>query len=146
MFMKKLLVAGLFFVYNPTFFSQITNLGQPIGWNNKTNINQIPLKSMKGYNQTLIDAEDNRNDVLKDRPWRFGYKYNVNYTPQNAGVWTTLPNGDKLWQLAIECKNALTINILLENYDLPPNAHLHIYDFQKTNFIGAYTNKNNRKD
>ena len=142
---KSLVVTSLFFLCS-TILSQVINLGQPIGWKNKININQIPLKSMSGYSQSLIDSEDNINDVLKDRPWRFGYKYNVNYTLQNAGVWTTLPNGDKIWQLAIECKNALTINILLENYDLPPNAHLHIYDFQKTNFIGAYTNKNNRKD
>ena len=101
---------------------------------------------MKGYSQSKIDAEDLINDATKDKPWRFGYKYDVNYTLQNAGLWTTLPNGDKLWQLAIECKNALTINLIFEDFDLPNKAHLYIYDLQRTNRVGAYTNRNNRKD
>ena len=36
--------------------------------------------------------------------------------------------------------------MLLKDFHLPPKAHLHIYDINKTNVIGAYTEKNNRKD
>ena len=34
---------------------------------------------MSGFNQSIVDSEDITNDALKDRPWRFGYKYDVNY-------------------------------------------------------------------
>ena len=137
---------GLTFFCISSLFSQTKDVGIPVGWNKKLNPNNIPLEIMKGYSQSKIDAEDLINDATKDKPWRFGYKYDVNFTLQNAGLWTTLPNGDKLWQLAIECKNALTINLIFEDFDLPNNAHLHIYDLQRTNRVGAYTNRNNRKD
>ena len=144
--MKINLVLGLTFFCISSLFSQTKDVGVPVGWNKKLNPNNIPLEIMKGYNQSKIDAEDLINDATKDKPWRFGYKYDVNFTPQNAGLWTTLPNGDKLWQLAIECKNALTVNLIFEDFDLPNNAHLYIYDLQRTNRVGAYTNRNNRKD
>ena len=106
----------------------------------------IPVKVMSRFNQSLINSEDIINDSLKDRPWRFGYKYDVNYSTKNSGIWTTLPNGDKLWQLSIECKNALTINLILENYYLPKGAYLYLYDEDRTNKVGAYTSINNKED
>ena len=95
-----------------TIFSQITDLGNPISWNGKLSNIHIPNEIMPSFDRSQIDAEDLINDALKDRPWRFGFKYDVNLTTKNSGVWTNLPNGDKLWQLSIECNNALTINLL----------------------------------
>ena len=134
----------LFLVSN--IFSQITDLGNPISWNGKLSNIHIPTEIMPSFDRSQIDAEDLINDALKDRPWRFGFKYDVNLTTKNSGVWTNLPNGGKLWQLSIECNNALTINLLLENYDLPKGASLYLYDIDKTNRVGAYTSRNNRKD
>ncbi|MBM77278.1 MAG: hypothetical protein CL846_02235 [Crocinitomicaceae bacterium] len=128
------------------FYSQTLNNTNPIGWKGKLDTKTIPIKTMKGYNQSLIDSEDAINDISKEKPWRFGYKYNVNYTVQNSGNWTILPNGDNLWQLAIECQNALTVNLLFENYNLPEGARLYLYDENQTNKVGAYTNINNRTD
>ena len=81
---------------------------------------------MPSFNKSQIDAEDLINDALKDRPWRFGYKYNVNFTTKNSGVWTILPNGDQVWQLSIECRDALTINLLLK---ISTYLKGHIYIF-----------------
>jgi len=144
--MKKTLtlIASLALIFSLN--AQTTNLGNPIGWNGKFDVKNIPVKTMSPYDQSVVDAEDAVNDIRKDSPWRFGYKYNVNYTPQNSGNWTTLPNGDKVWQLAIECKDAITINLLLGNYNLPTGASLYLYDTKQTNRVGAYTARNNRQD
>ena len=142
---KKLIVLLISIWFCSKLHAQTSNLGKPISWNEKINNNTIPLKKMVGFSQLQVDAEDKINDLLKDKPWRFGYKFNTNYT-LNHGRWITLPNGDRLWQLVIESKNALTINLLLKDFHLPPKAHLHIYDINKTNVIGAYTERNNRKD
>ena len=144
--MKKLLLLLFVFTISFQFNSQTTNLGIPIGWKGKLNLNNIPKKVMPGYNQAKINNEDAINDALKSSPWRFGYKYNVNYSLQNSGIWSTLPNGDRIWQISIECKEAITINILLNNYFLPEGASLYLYDINKTNRVGAYTNRNNRSD
>ena len=143
--MKRFTILFLLFYFN-YLHAQTVNLGTPTGWNGKINTNLIPIKKMPGYNQAVINSEDIINDALKDRPWRFGYKYDVNFSTKNSGIWTNLPNGDKLWQLSIECKNALTINLIIENYYLPKGAHLYLYDVDKTNKVGAYTSINNKKD
>lgn len=127
-------------------FAQTTNLGDPLGWNGKLAVKNIPEEKMTGFDQAIINAEDEINDTRKDRPWRFGYKYDVNYSLQNAGNWTVLPNGDRVWQLIIECENAITINLLLGDYFLPDGAYLYLYDIDKTNRVGAYTKRNNRSD
>ena len=142
--MKRFTILFLLFYFN-YLDAQTVNLGTPTGWNSKINTNSIPIKTMPGYNQAVINSEDIINDALKDRPWRFGYKYDVNFSTKNSGIWTNLPNGDKLWQLSIECKNALTINLIIENYYLPKGAHLYLYDVDKTNKVGAYTSINNKK-
>lgn len=126
--------------------AQTTNLGNPLGWTGKLQEKDVPVVTMPGYDQSVIDAEDEINDAQKDAPWRFGYKYQVNYTLDNAGVWTTLPSGTRVWQLAIECPDAMTINLLLDDYNLPAGAYLYLYDEDMTNRVGAYTNRNNRAD
>jgi lysyl endopeptidase len=126
--------------------AQTTNLGSPLGWSGKLDQKNVALEVMPGYDQDIVDAQDVIDDEGKDAPWRFGYKYDVDYSPSNSGTWTTLPNGDKVWQLAIECTGAMTINLLFEDYDLPTGAYLYLYDITKTNRVGAYTSRNNRPD
>lgn len=126
--------------------AQTTNLGNPLGWSEKIEQKDIPLVTMPGYDQAAIDAEDAINDQTKDQAWRFGYKYPVNYNLDNSGKWTTLPSGTRIWQLAIECSNALTINLLLDDYNLPAGSYLYLYDEEMTNRVGAYTSRNNRTD
>jgi len=55
-------------------------------------------------------------------PPRFGYRHDVNYNMENSGEWTDLPNGDKIWRLAISCPGALSINLLYDRFWLPDDA------------------------
>ncbi len=144
--MKKLfLFCSLSF--SSLLFSQTTNLGGPLAWRTNYPTTQIiPIESMPGFDLNQIQEEDAIDDVLKDKPWRFGYKYNTNFTLENSGTWTVLPNGDRVWNLQIECANALTINLLFENFYLPEGASLYLYDIENTNRVGAYTSRNNRED
>ena len=144
--MKKIIISFFLLLFTTCLNSQTSDLGNPLSWKGKISLQNIPAKIMSGYNQSTVDTQDNTNDALKDRPWRFGYKYDVNYNLNNSGSWNTLPNGDKIWQLAIECQGALTMNLLFENYYLPKGAYLYLYDIDQTNRVGAYTFKNNRID
>ena len=116
------------------------------GWS--AELNDIPLPDaiiMEAYDQDAIDAEDALNDVRKDQPWRFGYKYDANISLENAGAWTPVDEG-RIWRTLIECPNAQTINLLLSDFYLPEGATLYFYDFERSNKIGAYTSKNNRME
>lgn len=146
--MKKiysLLVGVLFF--SVIINAQTTDLGGPYAWKPKADLpKMIDSHTMPGYDQTLVDYEDSINDVTKTGPWRFGYKYDTNFSLENSGTWTTLPNGNRVWQIELVCSGAMTVNVIFENLNIPQGAYLYLYDVDKTNRVGAYTSRNNNAE
>lgn len=78
-------------------------------------------------------------------PYRYGYRFDVAYTLENAGVWTVLDNGDRIWRLRIESRNALSLGLLYDNFWLPAGAELFLYDESMTTVLGAFTQVNNKE-
>ena len=89
-------------------------------------------------------SEDEINDLNPIKPFRFGAELDTNYTAQNSGTWVTLPNGDRIWRLTLESKNALTLNFLFNDYQLSPNAKLYMHN-EEGQFLGYYTANENNK-
>ncbi len=140
----KLIIFFFATLFSFSSFSQTTDKKNPISWNTKLNLSKkLQAIEMPGFDQSLIDAEDALNDPLKNSPWRFGFKYETNINFQNAGVWTDLPNGNRIWRTEIVASGALTINLTLENVHFPEGAYLYLYDKAKTHTVGAYTSRNN---
>jgi hypothetical protein len=74
-----------------------------------TLFSQVQTLASVSFNEPLIAnlrAEDSIVDAEKTGPWRFGFNNTTNLTTDNSGTWTTLPNGDQLWQLKIICEHA----------------------------------------
>lgn len=142
--MKKQVLSALCALLILPLGAQTTDLGGPISWKGKLDdIKQVPLSVMPGFNQASINAEDEVNDLRKDIPWRFGYKYDTNITLENSGKWEALPGGNRVWRTRIACPGAMTINLLLENFYLPEGSRLYLFDANNTNRVGAYTSRNN---
>lgn len=138
-------VTGLLFV--TASFAQVTDLGGPIGWRSKfEQPKHVDKHVMPGYNADQVAYEDSINDLTKEGPWRFGYKYNTDISPDNAGTWTALPGGNRVWQVEIVCNGAMTVNFILENLYLPQGAYIYLYDIDRTNRVGAYTSRNNNSE
>ncbi len=128
-------------------FTQTVDLGGPFSWRPKAITPKfIDTRTMPGYDQAAIDAEDLINDETKDGPWRFGYKYDTDFSLDNSGTWTTLENGNRLWQLELVCDGAMTVNLIFENLFIPDGAYIYLYDVAKSNRVGAYTNRNNNSE
>ena len=103
---------------------------------------EVQALASVSFNEPLIAnlrAEDSIVDAEKTGPWRFGFNNTTNLTTDNSGTWTTLPNGDQLWQLKIICENALTVNLTLENVQLPPGNELYVYNEAKSFILGKFT-------
>lgn len=131
-------------ILSVALYAQTDNSLKCYGWSSTLNYDDLPETiQMPGYDQAKIDEEDAINDQHKDIPWRFGYKYNTDIQLGRDGNWTTV-DGGRVWRTVIECPGALSVNLLLEDFYLPEGASLYLYDYQKTNRIGAYTAKNNR--
>lgn len=141
---KLLCTVGCALLGSTSLIAQTTNLGGPISWRGKLDKSvEVPQQKMLGFNLAQIQAEDAINDEAKDRPWRFGYKYQTNFSLENSGVWVDLPNGSRLWRLEIVAQGAMTMNLLLDNVYLPAGSQLYLSDIDRTNRVGAYTERNN---
>lgn len=144
--MKKIVFLSAFLFLSGGMMAQVKNLGGPLSWRLKMGFNkQLPFETMPSFDLAAVRAEDAIRDAAKDSPWRFGYKHVVSLSPENSGVWQTVPNG-RLWQLGIASAGAKTINLLIDSFDLPEGAYLYLYDTDGTNRVGAYTAANNRQD
>jgi V8-like Glu-specific endopeptidase len=136
----SMLMTGLF------SFGQVTDMGGPMSWKDKVpSYDKVPLHIMPGFDLEQRKIEDEIRDAQKNQPWRFGFDYSVDISPDQNGEWIDLKSG-RLWRVGIECPGAVTVNLLLEDYDLPKGASLYLFDADETNRVGAYTSRNNRTD
>ncbi|MBK7959698.1 MAG: T9SS type A sorting domain-containing protein [Bacteroidetes bacterium] len=88
----------------------------------RTSIDSIIHGSRRAYQISLLHATS------------------INTTTQ--GIWSTLPNGDKIWRLKIQSPKALGLNLYFSKYELAPGATLHIYSPSYKKILGAYTSRN----
>ena len=117
--------------------------GKPFSLENnlELNIKQITLPQVNV--EKLLNEDLNH---IPGTPMRYGYKFDVNYSLNNSGSWIELENGDRIWQLAIFSKNAYALSLEYDDFYLPKNSSLYIYNQNKTMIAGGYTSANNQDD
>jgi lysyl endopeptidase len=141
---KKFIFTLLVFSYISSY-AQLSEGGIPFGIGNNLSKNIFyNIFETQGINEAILD--DERNDLNKNIPYRFGLKMPVNINLQKENKWLTLANGDRLWQYAIECPSALSLNFIFEKVFIPNGSKLFIYNPTTKQCLGAFTNQNNNKD
>ncbi len=105
---------------------------------------KIPVIEMPAVDVAGLQAEDEVNAGRKDIPWRFGHPIHVHLNLANAGVWDTLPGGDRVWRLGIRSPGALSLNLAFDRYDVPPGAELFVRSADGETVLGAFTEANNK--
>jgi len=143
--MVKNLCSLLIFIACLGGFAQITNEGTPASWDMieaKVSLTSISLPTL---DIKKVKTEDEVNDLVRTKPYRIGVTHKVNYKLDNAGNWTTLVNGDRIWRIGFNSKDALNLSVNFDNFYLPEGAKLYLYNDDKSDLIGAYTNANNNK-
>ena len=142
--MKKvaiLLCVCAIFVHHVSW-CQISTNESPISFSYKNLSDNIQTKIMPPIEMEEIQVEDSI-DNLNGEPPRFGYPIEADYTLDNSGTWITLANGDRIWRLSIYCPDALSINLLYDDFWIPEGAKLFIYSSDKQHVLGAFTSANN---
>ncbi len=125
---------------------QISNEGIPRSWSESEDFSTIPV-TMPSIDISLLIKEDAVNDAKQLRtPYRFAEKIPVNLNLFNSGTWVDLDNGDRIWKLNVVSNGARTINFMMDRYSLPAGAELYIYNKQKTDKIGPYTENENQEN
>ena len=89
--------------------------------------NNVPVKMIAAPDLEALHLEDIQRDKL-GLLYRIGLASTVNITPLNSGIWTTLPNGDRKWQLVVKSSGAQALSFLFETFKLYGASTLVITD------------------
>ncbi|WP_438961545.1 T9SS type A sorting domain-containing protein [Nonlabens sp.] len=144
--MKNFITVILLIVSSSYAFGQVSNQKAPPSWELGITPDTAPMvMPVVNVEELLLEDATKNADVLL-KPYRFGKNIDVSMDLFNSGAWTTLENGDRIWQLNIVSTGAKTINLLLDRYDLPAGAELYLYNNEHTDKIGPYTSAENQED
>jgi len=147
--MLKLLVLLLAVAWFTPSLAQISAGGTPPSFSyNKDEAMALQSKSTAQLAIDINFAALKKEDVersIKHLPPRIGVYVPVNYTTENSGEWTTLPNGQRIWRLTIEAPGALAMTLEYSKFDIPAGGKLFLYTPDRSRVIGAFVEGTNTK-
>lgn len=144
---KKIKISFLitiFLIVIKSCFAQISEYGTPKSFKYK-NIEDFSTIEINKPNLNKIRIQDSINSD-KNNPYRISVLIPVNLNTGNSGTWTNLPEGGKIWRLKIKCADALALSLYYNNFFMPKGAKLFLYNNDKSQIIGAFTEQNNNKN
>lgn len=109
----------------------------------QTLLEPIPVINSPSFDLLKLKSED-AEAAKTNSPLRFALPIKVNLNLENAGVWSELTNGDRIWRLKIHAEDALSINFMYDDFYLPPGGLFYIYNGKKTEVLGAFAAHNNK--
>lgn len=98
-----------------------------------------PVESFPALDLDALAAEDALRDSASGYPKRFALAQPVDLTPNTAGAWSQLPDGDWLWQLRVRNEDAAHLNFGFSEFALPPGAELNLIATDGSNKVGPFT-------
>jgi hypothetical protein len=119
-FMKKLLLGFISSVALSISIQAQVHTFSPAGFGK-----EIPTTEILAPNVVQLNQED----ALRDKQgllYRVGIARTVNISPQNAGIWSTLPNGDRQWKLRMHAEGAEALSFLFQTFKLYGGTTLEI--------------------
>jgi hypothetical protein len=137
--MTKSFLLSVFLLLSLVTFSQQGDGGFPKTFKEVIDYNKIDKRVFDEPNIAALKIEDSLTDNSGTAPWRFGFNNNTNINISNSGTWINLPNGDRIWQLVVVCKNALTINLTFSQTVIPTGNELYVYNPSKDFILGKFT-------
>jgi len=125
-------------------YNDTTN--KPISWilKNISKLEKVEEKKIMKFNidsAKAIITENNKNGF----GFQFGVAFDVKLNLKNSGSWDTLNSGDFLWRLRVKSDSAVSMNFTFNEFHLSEGCKFYIYDYNKKNFIGPFTDSNNLK-
>ncbi|MDH6305959.1 lysyl endopeptidase [Parabacteroides sp. PF5-5] len=127
-------------------YAQISEGGLPPSFNYESSLRstipsiQLPI-TFNVEDMKLVDAWQ----LSQGQPLKVARLIETNLSISNDGAWQTLPGGERIWQLNIEADGAIALMLYYRAFHIPEGGKLFIYNADKTQVLGAYTNKTNPK-
>jgi hypothetical protein len=75
---------------------------------------------------------------------RSGLLIRINLNPDQCGNWDKLPDGTRVWRLAIHARGSSALNLIINPYRVNKGVKIFLYDPMQQVIRGAFTDMNNR--
>lgn len=135
--MKKLLVATYVTLLSFVSISQ----HEPFGFSlSEQMLENLSTKELSTFDHATLLEEDTRREQLGQRS-NFGRIIPLEVNQENEGTWTTLPNGDRLWQFRFHTENAKGVSVYFNDLFLPIGSTLYLYPANRKYFVGPFSNE-----
>ncbi len=139
--MKRFFLIFLLFFPALTIKAQLEEKGTPPSFSYPQLKNTVSIKT---YTLQKLNIQKlKKEDEEFPSPLRYSKSTSVNIDIKKEGVISQIPGGT-IWRYQIASENAISINLIISHYKLPPKAKLYIYNPAKSIIHGAYTEKNNK--
>jgi hypothetical protein len=123
-------------------FAQFGNKwSEPIGWTLHSTVSQIENRELTA-DPVMIEKLSNTEHVS----YLCATAINTDILFSDFQLAELMPNGDKIYRLAIHSEGAQGMMLGFENFVLLPGARLWLYDVNKKNYIGEYAARDNYTD
>ena len=97
---------------------------------------QLPqLTAIKNFSQPEEPAQE-LNNAVKALIYAVGIETSLK--PETVGQWDTIPSKGYVWRLGIHANNALSLNLLIENYLMKQGMALYVYDNDMKIIVGPF--------
>lgn len=140
--MKKIFTLIVISCFSLSSIAQVSLGGQPFSASADYLNNEVPSLRLDSPDMQVIHAEDDLAES-EGKPPRYAVHIPVNLNMDNAGEWTFLDDGSKVWRLRIEAPNALATTLFYNSFQLPERSKLYIYNDDMSSTIGAFSGHNN---
>lgn len=124
--------------------AQVSAGGTPYSLRNDLSFADVPTVQSAPFDAEAVNAEDAQREAQHLLP-AYGRVLEVGAGLYDAGKWTDLPNGDRLWRLRVGSTGAVATELYFNMY-LPEGAFLFVYDEGGKNVLGAFNSYNNTAD
>jgi len=100
---------------------------------------EVPTATMRDVDVDALLAED---ELHSKGAFRFGDTIHVELGLENAGVWSELEDGSRVWRLRVHSPGAHSISFIFSRYQVPIGGELFVYNDERQTVRGAYTQEN----
>lgn len=112
---------------------------QPFGYQWSTEqLEQLPLAELATFNHEQLLEEDTRLEKAGGRT-NNGRIIPIGLDEQNLGVWTSLSNGDRVWQYRFKSEGAKGVAVYFDGLYIPQGAVMFLYAMDRKTFVGPFT-------
>ncbi|MGB1031811.1 MAG: T9SS type A sorting domain-containing protein [Flavobacteriales bacterium] len=128
-----------------TSLGQVERGGEPVSWNLTEAIDPtLQIVDLPIVNSSALLAEDEQGIEDRGLPYRFAVSQDVDLNNSTDGRWTTLNNGDRIWQLALSSDGAVSMSVTFDEFYLPKGTVLYVFTADRSSVLGAFTSANNK--